>query len=218
MLMLVVTIIIAAVVSAYAGGLASTDQKPPSVALDVKLRNDGSGSTFLMWKVLSASEGIPTKDLTITTSWVNASGGRGGATIQPNSQNTDYTTYPSGSHNVKTSPGGVSGPGVSSETNLKNFGNYSWVSGTTMINWPSNYGWPVNASASETANSKPYEYWPHFKDNGYACAGTGTEYDSLTAMLGCNWNSLRPGDTLTVKVVHNPSGKVIVNKDYAVEG
>jgi len=215
MLMLVVTIIIAAVVSAYAGGLTSGEKKSPSLALELHLKNDGSGDTYLMWKVLSASEGIQTKDLKITTSWVNATGGRGGATILPNSANTQYTTYPSGSWNVKTSPAGVSGPGVSSVTNEKNFGNYSWVSGTTMTNWPPNYGYPVNTSAAEAVGAKRYQYWPLWTN--YICVG-GTEVDSFTAMLGCKWESLRPGDKITVKVTHIPSGKVLVNQEYAVEG
>ena len=216
MLMLVVTIIIAAVVSAYAGGLTAGEKKAPSLALEVHLKNDGSGNSYMLWRVLSASEGIQTNDLKITTSWVNATGGRGGATILPNSVNTQYTSYPSGSWNVKTSPGGVSGPGVSSVTNAKNFGNYSWVSGTVMENWPPNYGYPVNTSAPEwTAGATPYHYWPLWTN--YICAG-GTETDSFTAMLGCKWEDLRPGDKITVKVTHIPSGKVLVNQEYAVEG
>lgn len=216
MLMLVVTIIIAAVVSAYAGGLTAGEKKAPSVALDIHLRNDGSGSTYMMWKVLSTSEGIPTKDLTIITSWVNASGGRGGATIQPNSMNTRYTTYPSSKYKTATAPGGTSGLGVGSGDLDKFFGNYSWVSGTTMTNWPTNYGWPVNTSATQTVGATPYHYWPLWTQR--QCIGGGAEQDSFEAMLGCNWESLRPGDSFMVKVIHNPSGKVIVNQQYAVEG
>jgi flagellin-like protein len=218
MLMLVVTIIIAAVVSAYAGGLTSGEKKVPSVALEVHLKNDGSGSTYMMWKVLSVSEGIPTKDLTITTSWVNASGGRGGAKILPNSMNTRYTTYPSSKYKTSTAPAGAAGPGVVNDDLNKIFGNYSWVSGTTMTNWPTNYGWPVNTTATQTEGATKYNYWPYW-DTLRACSGQGgTEQDSFEGMLGCKWESLRPGDTITVKVVHNPSGKVIVNQNYAVEG
>jgi len=71
MLMLVVTIIIAAVVSGFAGGLVGDgDQNPPTLTIDVAIANSGSyrGSEFSA-TVLGVSEPIPTKDLKILTSW-----------------------------------------------------------------------------------------------------------------------------------------------------
>ncbi|WP_248535609.1 type IV pilin N-terminal domain-containing protein [Methanoculleus sp. 7T] len=69
--MLVVTIIIAAVVSGFAGGLIGEgSQKAPSLTMDVAIANSGSyrGSEFSA-TVLGVSEPIPTKDLKILTSW-----------------------------------------------------------------------------------------------------------------------------------------------------
>jgi len=71
MLMLVVTIIIAAVVSGFAGGLIeSGGQKTPSLAMDVQIANSGNyrGSEFAA-TVTGVSEPIHTSDLKIITSW-----------------------------------------------------------------------------------------------------------------------------------------------------
>jgi FlaG/FlaF family flagellin (archaellin) len=42
--------------------------------------------------------------------------------------------------------------------------------------------------------------------------------DQMQATLGNNWNYLRAGDTVTMKVIHTPSGKTIWQKDISVEG
>jgi len=71
MLMLVVTIIIAAVVSGFAGGLVSNGQsKSPTLSMDVQIVNTGSyiGSGFSA-NVRSVSQPISTKNLKIVTSW-----------------------------------------------------------------------------------------------------------------------------------------------------
>lgn len=215
LLMLVVTIIIAAVVSGFAGGLVSGQKAAPSASLEMHINNDGTGNSFLMFKVLSVSEPIPTRDLRITTSWVNTSGGKGGATCLPNSGNLHYTSYPSGNFTSGSVPNGF-GPGVGSystgtiSTSDKQFGNYTWTTGTSTTHWPPNYGYPAKLDGS-----KRYEYWPGWTN--YISKG-GTEVDAHTAILGQYWNSLRPGDIVNVKVFHTPSGKVIVNKDVKVEG
>lgn len=48
-------------------------------------------------------------------------------------------------------------------------------------------------------------------------AGSQTE-DMMMGILGANWNYLRPGDTVNIKIIHTPTGKTIVNKDVSVEG
>jgi FlaG/FlaF family flagellin (archaellin) len=42
--------------------------------------------------------------------------------------------------------------------------------------------------------------------------------DQMQAVLGNNWNQLRAGDIVTMKVIHIPSGKIIWQKDISVEG
>ena len=47
--------------------------------------------------------------------------------------------------------------------------------------------------------------------------GSQTE-DMMMGVLGHNWNYLRAGDTVNVKIIYTPTGKTIVNKDVTVEG
>lgn len=48
----------------------------------------------------------------------------------------------------------------------------------------------------------------------YTCGS----YDHMMAVLGTNWYVLRPGDIVSVSVIHIPSGKTIWEKDVTVEG
>lgn len=70
MLMLVVTIIIAAVVSGFAGGLINGQSKSPTLSMDVKVSNTGSyvGSGFTA-NILAVSQPIDTKNVKIVTAW-----------------------------------------------------------------------------------------------------------------------------------------------------
>jgi len=75
MLMLVVTIIIAAVVSAFAGGLAAGKEKAPQVSLEthIKLTGGMSGGPSMIIKDLGG-DSINTRNVKLVTSWANASG------------------------------------------------------------------------------------------------------------------------------------------------
>lgn len=86
MLMLVVTIIIAAVVSGFAGGLIEAGgQKTPSLTMDVKITNSGNyrGSEFSA-TVNGVSEPIHTSDIKIITSWTTTVKGNSYKTTQAN--------------------------------------------------------------------------------------------------------------------------------------
>ncbi|MBQ4415250.1 MAG: type IV pilin N-terminal domain-containing protein [Methanomicrobium sp.] len=87
MLMLVITIIIAAVVSGFAGQLTGNAKSAPSVTMDISIKNSGLEATSaFVANVLSVSDPIPTKDLKMTTVWT-----KGGKT---------HTTVSDGSFNV----------------------------------------------------------------------------------------------------------------------
>jgi archaeal type IV pilus assembly protein PilA len=75
MLMLVVTIIIAAVVSAFAGGLAVGKEKAPQASLEthIKLTGGMSAGPSMIIKHMGGDP-INTKDIKLVTSWANASG------------------------------------------------------------------------------------------------------------------------------------------------
>jgi hypothetical protein len=40
----------------------------------------------------------------------------------------------------------------------------------------------------------------------------------MQAILGTNWNVLRPGDIVNVRIMHVPSGTMLYNSPVTVEG
>lgn len=191
MLMLVVTIIIAAVVSAFSGGLiGGNNQKTPTLAMDVSIANTGSAATSgFSAKVLSISEPTTTKNLKISTSWVT--------TIKDTSVGTVGSSITGGATTTAKTPVGF-GPGVVGDTALNSpytgnqtFGNYTLTQGTGLIAEPA---------------------------SGYASFDGESSTSDLSSVLGSNWNQLRTGDTVTIRVIYIPTGKTMFEKDVAVTG
>ena len=78
MLMLIVTVILAAVVNSFAGGLAGTQEKTPQASFDVKIRSKetvGDVNPEFVIKHLGGDP-VPTKDVKIVTKWYNESTGK----------------------------------------------------------------------------------------------------------------------------------------------
>ena len=128
MLMLIVTIIIAAVVSGFAGGLiGNPSQNAPTLDMDVKVVNMGSWTASGFFAtVTSVNKPIQTSDIEIVTNWTAADGVSGGSTIIP----FPGTAYVSGDNWMLTS--GYSkyvntncllGGGASNSQNA----NYHWI-------------------------------------------------------------------------------------------
>ena len=159
MLLLIVTIIIAAIVSGFAGGLIDSTGAAPELTMDVHIRNNGywTGSEFSA-RVTGVDKAIPTKDLKIVTSWSHEDyvNGRssGGATVLPNEPNMHLVWSPWNGRNFMdeyfwTAPYGYgigvgtkegsagtgSGQGYDME---QHFGNYSLTVGTVM--WAEPFG------------------------------------------------------------------------------
>jgi hypothetical protein len=40
----------------------------------------------------------------------------------------------------------------------------------------------------------------------------------MQGVLGPNWNQLRAGDIVTMKLIHIPTGKIIWQRDVTVQG
>lgn len=222
MLMLVVTIIIAAVVSAFAGGLSTGQKKAPAISVESHIVNDGTwGGSYYDFSILSVDTAVPTKDLKIITSWKASDGTKGGVTVTgPNMTETSLgnTYYGSATGAAKRShaPYGF-GPGVNQSVTISSqgpggnfypdqmFGNYSLTGGTRMHNGPcSNYG-KLSLSPAFTYTGANVNYDPD------------TQQDAVQAVLGKEWYKLRMGDIVNVKFVHIPSGKVIYDKEITVE-
>jgi len=246
MLMLVVVIIIAAVVSGFSGGmLGATTQKAPTLNMDVKVINTGSwaGSGFFA-TVTGVSKPIPTEDIRIVTSWTAANGGVpkfGGNTTVPKEGDVHYLNgiLYNGiirGGDVEFALGGWAapwggGPGVSGSTTAgysdtnpsafdrldQQFGYYKLVPGTTLTAKP--WGQATGQNIGGSAGSS-------FSDGGYGISApytytltgsmTSPVSDAPTALLGANWEILREGDKVNIKVIHIPTGKVIFNKDVPV--
>ncbi len=239
MLMLVVTIIIAAVVSGFAGNLANANSgKAPSLAMDVKISNSGSwsGSEFSA-VVTGTSEPISTKNLKLVTQWRSSSGTSGGNTSQAGVKNyfngTDYDSY------TVVAPFGI-GAGVNSsyvqgskgpswsqnptdpyKSSPQQFGNYTLTPGTTMYATPAGaadfrsigngIGGASGYGVSVDSTSDPVKYTYASSDDWWS-----THNDAMQAVLGKGWESLKAGDTVSISVVHIPTGKTIFQKDVIV--
>ena len=274
MLMLVVTIIIAAVVSGFAGGIMSGTEKAPQLSMDVDLVNTGYWqSSYFKAVVTGVSEPIDTSDLKIVTSWAKKIAGKdpleGGAEILPGKLNFKVYYKVCGWSGTDTwrsvCPQGY-GPGVGlNGTEFSNFwpweiigssvksctmddvwsgklGNYSWFgnyklqAGTTMFARPfggsfggqstgsSSYtvGYGVEADETQGNVGGGQYYYSYGSDTSGHGSATFEEYpesvDQMMAVFGNNWNLLRAGDTVNIKIIHTPSSKVIWQKDIVVEG
>ncbi|GAA5261462.1 type IV pilin N-terminal domain-containing protein [Methanocalculus sp. MC3] len=215
MLMLVVTIIIAAVVSGFAGSLVASAERPPSLNADVKIKNDGTwGGSYFDIIVQGVSEPIPTRDLKLVTSWRKTDGTSGGAEITGPSPPAEPNYVYEGGARVAHAPYGF-GPGVPSFGFAGTFqpeqswGNFSLAVGTRVHNSP--YGWNVAYGGYGVTVDSRYEY-----TNGSVWLG-GTDRDALMAILGENWYTLRQGEIVNVKLVHIPTGSTLLDKNVAVE-
>ena len=211
MLMLVVTIIIAAVVSGFAGGLigSSSNQKTPTLAMDVKIANSGNAATSgLSATVTSISTPTPTSRLLLTTSWTTTMKNQGWA-IGSKSTIPVGTAFASGGNSNNTfitgnlapfAPFGF-GPGVTGNTGLTSttysinqyFGNYTLTQGTGLI-------------------AEPYSGY-----SGYSSGESGG-ISAMQTVLGSGWEELSPGDIVTVRVIYTPTGKAIFQQDVPVTG
>lgn len=122
MLMLVVTLILAAIIGGMTGNMAQTQKKPPQLVIEAIMVNNGTldENSFLDISVISVSEGIATRDLKIQTEWTSGSGASNRTMITGGIPNAGGRTYPRGY-----------GPGVVNST-LSDFGEYTLVAGTRM--------------------------------------------------------------------------------------
>ena len=241
MLMLVVTIIIAAVATGFAGGLVSNQKNAPTLSMDVKVVNTGTwlGSGFYA-TVTGVSTPIPTSDLKIVTTWATTNR-TDGTSISESGQavpgknnvnfhfngglrtgNAPFAAGPGVGNNQSFSVGSVdSNPTNPFGSKAQHFGNYSLMQGTNLFATPGGASSmaTIGSISSSSGNGGYGITGPTFFQYTNDAAGrswqTG-ETDPTQAVLGADWNNLRAGDVVNVKVIHVPSGKVIFQKDVAV--
>jgi hypothetical protein len=214
MLMLVVTIIIAAVVSGFAGSLMGSAEKPPSLTADVMIKNDGTwGGSYFDIIIQGVSEPIPTRDLKLVTSWRKPDAAGGAEVVGPSPPATPNYVYEGGLR-VLHAPFGF-GPGVTNYGFAGTFqpeqkwGNFSLMAGTRVHNSP--YGWNVSYGGYGVSLDTRFKY-----TIGSVWQG-GADKDALMAVLGEEWYKLRAGDIVNVKIVHVPTGMTLLSKGVGVE-
>ena len=208
MLMLSVTIIIAAIVSATAGSYSGTQKSAPSALLEVHFYENRSYGGFTVHAMtIEHISGAPlqTKDLSISTYFRNESGYlikggiRGEVPVEGESAWSDFRagTY-SGAlfindHDRFGSPLRSSSAGYKSW-----FGNSSAVlkAGDLLVT-------PAQYCASDSPTSTESH-----KNPGLNAV---LNFDTTDAIHG-----YRSGAVITVKIVHIPSGQVVYDKDVVV--
>lgn len=178
--------------------------KTRHLVMDIKIKNTGyTASSYIGMDVISVSEPIPTKDLKIMTSYVNSTGTRKGSSITAwdgNASNVNTRVGINSYHSPLGFGKGVNGTNGTQKTSgsysePQYYGKYNLVPGTSMKNFPTNLG---TGSAQYTYNH--------------------TETDGVRAILGYDWNELREGNIVNVKIVHIPSGQALVDADVGVQG
>ncbi len=216
MLMLVVTIIIAAVVSGFAGGLVKDNEKAPQASLQCNIKSSDMGLNYGFELIIKHLSGEPlnTGNLKLVTSWVDADGDfHVQSTVAPiyveteeiyyskpgepvaashynlTSLNTHYTTS-KGGFRYYHAPYKVS-PGDSPADNSTEeetlwFGNYVFRSGDIM---------------KAITNLNP---------------GTGN-YTNQAIPVIKDVDLLTGNDIVNVKLIDQRSGSTIFNKDVLVE-
>jgi archaeal type IV pilus assembly protein PilA len=221
MLMLVVTIIIAAVVSAFAGGLGSEHKKTPTATMDITIDNMGTQfKSKMVCVVKGVSEPISTKDVKIVTSWTAKDGTKGGATVLPWTSGTTPNVH---IHNFAgTKSYTYHAPiGYGARMNWTNgkqtpytdqyFGNYT-LEPTSGFVAPAAEAYGFAYTGGTMVNSgHPFNY-----DESPAWV-SAEDMDSMMAVLGRGWNHLRAGDIVNVRFIYIPTGGMIFEKDVIVE-
>ena len=198
MLMLSVTVIIAAIVSAAAGGLSGTEKKAPSAILEVHFYENRSYGDNLFSNAMTiehiSGNALQTKDLSITTYFRNESGLVKGSLV-----------------GEKAVPVGSKYCGVLFINDQARF------EGSPLRSSDTGYrSWFGNASAVLMAGDvlvTPAQYYSSSHENlALDSILNFRTYDSS----GTVSNGYRAGAVITVKIVHIPSGQVIFDKDVVV--
>jgi len=198
MLMLSVTIIIAAIVSAAAGGFSGTKDKAPSAILEVHFyENRSYGSFYANAMTIEHISGNPlqTKDLSITTYFRNESG----QLIKGSLLGEKAVTVDSGKYT-----------GV---LFINDQDRYPFTLQDTDSGYESWFG---NASAVLMAGDvlvTPAQYYDTSHENLALDTILNVRTFDPTGKID---NGYKAGAVITVKIVHIPSGQLIFDKDVVV--
>lgn len=211
MLMLVVTIIIAAVVSAFAGGLSSGAKETPQASIDVKIATND-----FQFKLISGDP-IPTKDLAIITYYTNSTG----YTYRHEQTSLSDGTSLYGEQNY-------SSYGVYGGFDYSNFTSVNSIARVPFLN-DMRYGYAggkADVSGGSELTKNLYPDFGNFTWNpGDVMCTNGVS--GVADLLGINDQSTTtahiitdpdfgPGSVVDVKILHIPSGRYLFDKEVVV--
>jgi FlaG/FlaF family flagellin (archaellin) len=220
MLMVVVTVILAAAVSAFSSGLTDQTEVTPAASFDIEMRKDilsptnmggnGNGETRISYIAIQMVTGdpIPTEDLKIITINPNARGDNKTMEVLPNVNNTrtDTATFKDGGVSPFWNLGTMA-------TSGQFFGEYLLEPGMTMV-------------ADEWSNYPGAEWDPEKGVyNPQEAPDQGDGYRTGMQAMFADWgddpgdssdDTLHDGDVVTVKIVYIPTDQVIFQQDVVV--
>jgi len=204
MLMLAITVMIAAIVSAAAGGLSSTEKKAPSAILDISVfaSKEYNGDELPSMTIRHISGNIlQTKDLQLITYYRTPSG-----TLVKGSLNGQAAVK--GNDSCSSDPGFRADKyaGVLFLNDENRFGTE-----TIQDSGSGNANWFGNASAS-------FHPGDLLVTTAQLCGGGSTSNPSMEYLFpGVVFPAEFPaGSVVTVKIIHIPSGQIIYDKDVVV--
>ena len=211
MLMLVVTIIIAAVVAAFASGLIGDTEKTPTAAFDVKIYNgtyDSYGTGLYMMTITQiAGDNLPTKDLQLKFKWTNSTGAILTGSYDGNKFQTFNGTAMSGTKKTLENASLMYVNDVSSGTYFFNkegitdvgyalsFKNVTMSPGYTLM------------MTSDQIGSKDTE--------GNEQDKTAVSKEMIGKILGST--DFKEGTPIEVSIIYKPSNGIIYNKEVVVQ-
>lgn len=209
MLMLVVTIVIAAFVAAFAGGMFSTTQAPPSASIGVNIIYNGgfNGDECVMLIENKGGDTIPTSDLRIMTYYTSLTGSKKGSfknEVSASSSKSLKVRNATGATNQMcivpvlsdASKGDVYGSSIADSNKEINFGYYNFAPGNIMSSYNSfGTGSMIFGQTSE-ANAKKYLNKDPSVSEKYTDFGVGSK--------------------VSVEIIHTPTSTVLYSKDVIV--
>jgi FlaG/FlaF family flagellin (archaellin) len=205
MLMLAITVMIAAIVSAAAGGLSGTEKKAPSAILEVNFyaAKDYGSCTIPSMTVKHVSGNVlPTKDLQVITYYRAPSGSVVKGSLsgqQAVAGDDDWALYTSGKY------AGVLFLNDENRFGLANIGDTLQDSDKGFANWFGN----------GSATFRPGDI---FVTPAQFCGAADQHNPGMEHFFpGIDLDTDFPaGSTVTVKIIHTPSGQIIYDKDVVV--
>lgn len=191
LLMLVVTIIIAAIVSGFAGGLVGDQKKTPQATLDVKINgpatNMEQGMSVMNYSMTFEHNGgdpLNTKDLAIITYYTNKTG---------------YTyKHEQNASSPSTCINGTTGDTM--KMPYLNDWSKGWTSSTPAV-WWGNFTW--------TNGEKLSTYYDQSVADLLGINDQSTPHKIMDPDFGV-------GSKVDIEILHKPSGRDIVKKEVTV--